>query len=387
MQTKKAADQFNRLIELIYSTVAQAENWSVVLSELTSYSRSRSARMLIMNGEATEVQSSLKYNIDDNDHRKYVDYFVNTCPWRHEIEEKPQGRFYSSYLHFACPQPEFMRSEFFNDWAGPIDIHHGIAGNIYKDPRQTVQLLVQRTQGQGYFSATDVNLFNSITPHLQQAVQLARKVSQHCTETEAIKFSAESEAHPFILLDHALRPIYCTAEAEALIEDESVLLFSNERLRVADPDLNQHFQRLLKKTLNAAACRVLHVSEEILTLYRPNGSFVYLWVKPVHPDVPLLLDKPEGYVAVYVHDPEAEVWVDWERLNQMYDLSNAEVRVAVALLANPDPVEVAKRCFISLHTVRSHLKAIFAKTGSRSQADLVKRLLSGPVRRRKRPQP
>jgi DNA-binding CsgD family transcriptional regulator len=52
------------------------------------------------------------------------------------------------------------------------------------------------------------------------------------------------------------------------------------------------------------------------------------------------------------------------------------------MLATPDPAEVAKRCFISLHTVRSHLKAIFAKTDTQGQADLMKRLLAGPARRR-----
>ncbi|HEX9859209.1 MAG TPA: helix-turn-helix transcriptional regulator, partial [Paracoccaceae bacterium] len=78
----------------------------------------------------------------------------------------------------------------------------------------------------------------------------------------------------------------------------------------------------------------------------------------------------------------AGIAVDRERLSRLYGLSEAEIRVAVAMLATPDPAEVAKRCFISLHTVRSHLKAIFAKTDTQGQADLMKRLLVGPARRR-----
>jgi DNA-binding CsgD family transcriptional regulator len=86
-------------------------------------------------------------------------------------------------------------------------------------------------------------------------------------------------------------------------------------------------------------------------------------------------------VAVYVYDPEAGIAMDRERLRGLYGLSNAEIRVAEAMLATPDPAEVAKRCCISLHTVRSHLKALFAKTGTQGQADLMKRLLVGPARR------
>ena len=74
--------------------------------------------------------------------------------------------------------------------------------------------------------------------------------------------------------------------------------------------------------------------------------------------------------------------MDPERLRSLYSLSDAETRVALAMLVTPDPGEVAKRCFISLHTVRSHLKAIFAKTGTKGQAELIKRLLVGPARRR-----
>ena len=84
---------------------------------------------------------------------------------------------------------------------------------------------------------------------------------------------------------------------------------------------------------------------------------------------------------MYVYDPEAGIAVDPECLRRLYSLSEAEIRVAVAMLATAYPAEVAKRCFISLHTVRSHLKAIFAKTGTRGQADLMKRLLVGPARR------
>jgi DNA-binding CsgD family transcriptional regulator len=85
---------------------------------------------------------------------------------------------------------------------------------------------------------------------------------------------------------------------------------------------------------------------------------------------------------VYFYDPEARIEIDSERLRELYSLSEAETRVAVAMVDTPDSAEVAKSCAISLHTVRSHIKAIFCKTGTSSRADLMKRLLTSPVRRR-----
>jgi DNA-binding CsgD family transcriptional regulator len=376
------ARQRGRLIENIYSTITDPANWSTVINELTASTNSRSARLLVMNVDATRVVSSIKHNIDENCHRQYVEHYVNACPWRPELLKKPRGRFYSSHLHFSCSQPDFYQSEFYNDWAGPQDIHHGAACSIYLNSGQTVQLLVQRTRGQGYFTETDIAFLNDFVPHLHQAVQLAAQFEDRHASAQAIEIAAGTETEPFILLDFSLRPIYCTSGAAALLNSESSLLLTKEQLRLADREHDQHLQRLLRSCLNAADSRTFHTTGGTLEVPRPNGSTLLLRVKPVHPDVPIWVGRPAGYVAVYVYDPEARILVDRERLSEIYGLSKAEIRVAMEMLVTPDPAEVAKRCFISFHTVRSHLKAIFAKTDSKNQADLVKLLLTGPSRQR-----
>lgn len=376
------AKQRGRLIENIYSTIADPANWRTVISELTASTNSRSARLLIMNADATRVDSSFKYNIDEKYHRQYVEHYVNTCPWRPEMRKKRPGRFYSSYLHFSCPQPDFYHSEFYNDWAGPQDIHHGAAATIFQDSDRTVQLLVQRTQGQGHYNEVDTTLLNDFVPHFQQAFQLAGQVAESQARAQAIEVAAGTEILPFILLDFSLRPIHCTPSAEALFNAESTLLLTKEQLRLADREHDQLLQRLLMKCLIAADSRTFDTMGGSLEVPRAEGSNLHLRVKPVHPDVPLWGGRSAGYVAVYVYDPEAGIPVDRESLGELYALSKAEIRVAIELLATPDPAEVAKRCFISLHTVRSHLKAIFAKTDAKNQAELIKLLLAGPTRQR-----
>ncbi|NOY12407.1 MAG: LuxR family transcriptional regulator [Deltaproteobacteria bacterium] len=371
-----------RLIENIYSTVADPGNWGPLIRELVTSTDSRSARLLVMNPDANRVISSTKYNIDDHYHRQYVDHYVNACPWRTELLRKKRGRLYSTYLHFSCRQPDFLRTEFYNDWARPQDIHHGVCGTIYQDCGRTVQLLIQRTGDQGYYTETDTAFFNGLVPHLQHAFQLAGQVAESRARAEAIEIAARNELMPFILLDFLLRPIYCNAGAEVLIKTESTLSIQKEQLQLADREDNLCLQRLLQKCLAAADSRDFHTTGEMMEVPRLDGPNLQLWVKPVHPDVPILSGKPAGYVAVYIYDPKLEIPIDQERLVELYALSKAEIRVAIAMLATPDPAEVARRCCLSRHTVRSHLKAIFSKTDTKNQADLVKQLLAGPARRR-----
>jgi len=55
-----------------------------------------------------------------------------------------------------------------------------------------------------------------------------------------------------------------------------------------------------------------------------------------------------------------------------FDLTPAEARVAIHLVEGGDIASYAKAAGVSLGTVRTHLKAIFAKTGVNRQAALVK---------------
>jgi DNA-binding CsgD family transcriptional regulator len=371
-----------RLIESIYRTVGEPDAWNGLLRELVAVTHSRSARLLVMNREANRVSFSVKLNIDDNYHRQYVEHYVNACPWRTELGLMRPGRLYSTYLHFTCPQQNFYRTEFFNDWARPQNIHHGVCGTVYRDAATSVQMLVQRTRGQGFFTEAETAFINELVPHIQQSFLIAGQLANTRAQGKAIAIAAGSEPLPFVLLDRSLRITYSSPGMEKLIADDPCLEVRNSRLLITDELQNRRMRRLLRECLTAADSRTFLTCGGTLAVPRPSAPDLQLLVRPVHPDVPVLIGPPPGYVAVYFYDCETRVEIDHERLRQLYSLSEAETRVAVAMVDTPDSTEVAKRCAISLHTVRSHIKAIFCKTGTHSQADLMKRLLTGPARRR-----
>jgi DNA-binding CsgD family transcriptional regulator len=58
-------------------------------------------------------------------------------------------------------------------------------------------------------------------------------------------------------------------------------------------------------------------------------------------------------------------------LAQLFALSAAEERLLEQLLLTDDLTDVAEALRISIHTARSQLKAIFSKTGRRTQAQLL----------------
>ena len=80
--------------------------------------------------------------------------------------------------------------------------------------------------------------------------------------------------------------------------------------------------------------------------------------------------------AVCLKEAEFEVSTAAATLATFYDLTRREMAVLVASVELSGATEVAAVMGLTEHTVRSHLKAIFLKTGATRQADLVK-LMAG----------
>jgi DNA-binding CsgD family transcriptional regulator len=78
---------------------------------------------------------------------------------------------------------------------------------------------------------------------------------------------------------------------------------------------------------------------------------------------------------VCIADLQSEVSVSEEQLQDLFGLTRAEARVALALFDGLDPQGAARRLGLSVFTVRGHLVHIFEKTGAHSQVELARLML------------
>jgi DNA-binding CsgD family transcriptional regulator len=79
-------------------------------------------------------------------------------------------------------------------------------------------------------------------------------------------------------------------------------------------------------------------------------------------------------MAVYVIDPRHQPDINGELLRRVYGLSPAEIRVTRELMQGHSAETIAEMLSISVYTVRTHLKNLFAKTGTKRQGELIARI-------------
>ena len=86
-------------------------------------------------------------------------------------------------------------------------------------------------------------------------------------------------------------------------------------------------------------------------------------------------DVPHQVVAtVYIRDPGAPSKTDAQILQSLYGLTRAEAKLAVLLLEGKSLSTAAQMNRTARETVRSQVKSIFQKTGTRRQGELIRLL-------------
>jgi DNA-binding CsgD family transcriptional regulator len=175
--------------------------------------------------------------------------------------------------------------------------------------------------------------------------------------------------------------------AAAALNADGRIVASNRLFRALVPATVKRLQGPLR-LVDAAAHRLIHEA-----LARPSFPHVMVRSLPVRAaqgdapsmihlfPIPLETDDlfPDIAAIVVVSPAQPRSPPSLEILKGLFDLSPAEARVAQGIAARRTVEEIADRARVSRETVRSQLKTVLAKTGTKRQLDLAVMLLGLPI--------
>jgi DNA-binding CsgD family transcriptional regulator/PAS domain-containing protein len=230
-----------------------------------------------------------------------------------------------------------------------------------------------RTRDLGPFGAAELALFETVLPHLRQAILHALRIEK-LNEILSVNQSAlERISAGVIALQNDGKPIFTNAAADQILKAKDGLRIDENGIKALRGTDDVKLQALIASCLNAngnnAGTNNWSTMIGRLSNRAPYSVSVSAWQAPnqIH-------SQPRPKVLVIIRDPSATPAHSEQEIAKLIGLTPAEARLAKQLADGRTVEAAASDIGISLSTARTQLRSIFRKTNTNRQTDLVRRL-------------
>jgi DNA-binding CsgD family transcriptional regulator len=274
-----------------------------------------------------------------------------------------------------CPRRVLLASEWYAEYCRPLNISQGIGATIHKDSMVTSNVAIFAGDDRADFGGEEIALLKALMPHMQRALKIHMHLAEANLRQGEFVEAMEPMAVGVILVTASARVLFANRSARRLLDNRDGLMIDRQGLRTVRLRETNALRALIGCTAASCGRRKLS-SGGGLNVTRPNGRrALQVLVSPIRPQQTLHLGE-RAVAAIYVTDPEQVSEKPEVVLIRLYGLTPAEAKVAALIVRGMSARQAAESLGISYNTIKSHLKGVFAKTGTNGQGDLI-RLIVG----------
>jgi DNA-binding CsgD family transcriptional regulator len=273
------------------------------------------------------------------------------------------------------PRSVWRRAAILNEFLIPADVPHFMPVTLHRSADKYTVLSLQGTRKRGPFNRQDMADFGQLIPQVTRALTIKDRLQSTQLRTHTLAGCLNDRlSFGVLLLDQELRILETNDIAARLLRDDGGLWCDqSNRLQLPEPAARE-LLALAKTALTEGS-----LCDGVLKIPRgPHQRPLSLLIAPMPPESTSWI-LPATRWLVLVFDPEQRVHVDAQLLRIDLGITRREAEIASLLTMGFGLADAAAKSGISVHTARNQLKSIFSKTGLRSQAELVKKIVSGPA--------
>jgi len=267
---------------------------------------------------------------------------------------------------------ELVKTEFYNDFMRPQDVHSVVMFRLARRGDAISVVNITRPEHKGAFSPADLAYCEAIHPHMVRAYDLGQRFGATRRLSGALASVLDHSPHGLFLLDDDGRLHHANRNGERMLAQPGALRLAAGRLTAPSAADARRLDGLIAQAGSADGARraggsmVLAMAERRLPLS--------LTVSPVRSErfAPF---APGHTIVVCVTDLEVAVSVPEQKLRELFGLTPAETRLALAIFDGQTPAEAAESLGISHNTARNQLARVFEKTGANRQSALVRLIM------------
>ncbi|MFO1155114.1 MAG: helix-turn-helix transcriptional regulator [Rhodospirillales bacterium] len=273
---------------------------------------------------------------------------------------------------------ERRRSAFHNEFLPRYGLAHLLHVNISPAPRFGTIVTCAQGRPRDEFEQSQHQTFGVYLPHFERSGALRLRMRQLGGQAALMSAAFEELPTAGLILDASGEVLFANAAARRVIAAADGLAMTAGKLTATHSQGAVRIEQAIRQTLPATVVVPGEADGTVITLGRPSGKPDYrMEFRPLPRWSGISREDGSAAVLAIIHDPALIEPLPETVLRTRYRLTAAEASLAVAVAAGVSLREYAERRGVSIHTVRFQMKQVLAKTDCRSQADLVRLLVSG----------
>jgi DNA-binding CsgD family transcriptional regulator/PAS domain-containing protein len=241
-----------------------------------------------------------------------------------------------------------------------------------------IVIAVLRAPDRPAWNTADRERIQRFLPAVHESVEVHKLIAQsHYIAGLARDLLDKSPRGILVLSDDGVIR-FANARGAKILADNDGLSQKNGKLVIHCREVAERIQRYLLTVSTANNAGLPEMDWNMVAKKRSGGTPYQLIVGNLQLSQWHLESRHSNKVAViHLHDPNTAANVDPRRLTDFYGFTKAQARLAAKLFNGHTINEAAEALHISVNTARTHMRGIYAKTGVRTQAELLGLLSSG----------
>jgi DNA-binding CsgD family transcriptional regulator/PAS domain-containing protein len=369
-----SVEKFSELVDAIYAAALDPSEWTRFGRLLTEATDSVLAGIGILDLPTGRFIQTFGYGLPEGYFARFdaVREYNPLLPYA--ALSKPGDLMVNSV---AVPEEEFVKSRFYREFAGPLGLRDSIGLVCLRSGPRIAFVVANRSVTRPLYTEADGDLLKLLAPHICRAMTVSDAFDLRTIKTDALEAALDGLAAGVFLIDSQGRIIHQNRAAERMAQQGDVVTVREQRLWPVNAISRAELTAALSQGAEPGIPATADVPTIALQSTDATRAGMIATLLPLEAaSRPYASDPNKARWAVFVQDPHIMLPMPGEAFGKLYNLTPAELRVALALAPGLTPEAAAEMLGLGLPTVRTHLQRIFSKTGTNRHTDFVRLMLA-----------
>jgi len=365
-------DQYSRLIGDVYELSGDPQQWGILLEGVTRFIDGRVGQLAVF---SLKQQRKPTWRVWGHDHNAY-----KTFLYRHATEDPRLSYILSNPGRVICGEDgvdpdQFRASAMFREVVEPMDLEHSLVSYFAQEADVMATVCAMRGRAQGPFGAPEKQKLGLVVPHLRRAFEYYALLDEAKAKVGDIAAALDIVDAGIFLVDGEMRVGHVNRTGEAMVKEGDIALRSG-KLAFRDDRASRQVAGAVAVALAAARgeTHLAHADHLEVPRHTAEGGPYRVSLHPLPAAEGSTRLASRAQIAVVVRAPGRSRADVARRLQTTFRLTPSEAALAAALAVGASIADFAQQRNVAVSTARSQLKALYEKTDTNRQGELVARL-------------